>query len=79
MESIDPQFLREHSSFVGHDRTSGKKQTGPRKLQVAGKGKSAISAEKQRAALGLDKDKNEETQACNIPHTAKASFILRIK
>ena len=27
---------------------------------MAGKGKAAISAEKQRAALGLDKDKNKD-------------------
>lgn len=45
--------------FVGYIGRS-KKQTGPRRLLVAGKGKQAISAEKQRAALGLDKDKDDD-------------------
>lgn len=42
------------------DRRTAKKQTGPRRLLVAGKGKQAISAEKQRAALGLDKDNGDD-------------------
>lgn len=49
----DRLLLPQHSP-----RTTGKK--GPRKLLVAGKGKTAISAEKQRAALGLDKKDSSE-------------------
>lgn len=56
-----------HFTTPYFDRGNARKQTGPRRLLVAGKGKQAISAEKQRAALGLDKDKGDDADNDDIP------------